>query len=107
MSFSKISILIRTFLRDEKLFNCINGIDRTMPEAQMIIVDCGEGSEAKTVIYDGMKSYGHKIVRLPFDSGLGAMSNAGVAVLERPYLLIASDDFDFDEKAAEGVHQLY
>jgi hypothetical protein len=105
--FDKIAVGIKTFLRDEKLFNVINAVDRYMPEAQMIIADCGEGSEAKTVIYHGMEAYGHKIIRLPFDAGFGAMSNAIATELKRNYLLIASDDFDFDAKAAQGVHSLY
>jgi hypothetical protein len=44
---------------------------------------------------------------LPFDSGFGAKSNRIAQVLKRPYLLAASDDFDFsDFNTRVGVSKL-
>lgn len=106
--FDNISIGIKTFLRDEKLFNSINAIHRRMPGAQMIIADCGEISETKKVIYAGLRELGHHAFVLPFDAGFGAMSNIIADQLSRPLLLVGSDDFDFDdEDVPVGVKQLY
>lgn len=94
--FDKIAIGIKTFLRDEKLFHAIEGIEKHFPGAQMIIADDGHMSEEKFKIYRSF-AYGecHKVIQMQFDSGFGAKSNAIANALERPYLLVASDDFDF------------
>jgi hypothetical protein len=102
--FSKISIGIKTFLRDEQLFNTIHAIQDNLPNAQMIIADCGDHTEEKEGVYADLARDGHHTIQLPFDAGFGAMSNAIVDVLDRPYLLIGSDDFDFStEEARQGV----
>ncbi len=90
---SDVSILLKTFLRDEKLFNSINAIRRNMPQIQMIIADDGEQTEEKDGVYADLVREGHKIIILPFDSGFGKKSNAGIAALDRPFLLVSSDDF--------------
>lgn len=103
----KISIGIKTFLRDEKLFNTIFAIRKTMPEAQMIIADCGEHTEEKDGIYADLRRDGHEIIQLELDAGFGRMSNAIVNALERPLLLIGSDDFDFQPpEVRQGIEKL-
>lgn len=91
----KVSILLKTFLRDAHLFDAVGGILQTMPEVQMIVVDDGEPSQPKSRLYDRLRDFGHVVLEMPFDSGFGAKSNAGVGMLLRPYLLIGSDDFEF------------
>ena len=61
----------------------------------MIIADCGEMCEQKDSFYAELTREGHIHIDLPFDAGFGVMSNAIVDRLERPYLLMGSDDFDF------------
>lgn len=103
----KISIGIRTFLRDAKLFHCIDGIRKTMPEVQMIIADCGEHTEEKDGLYAELRRDGHIVIQLSFDAGFGAMSNAIVEALERPLLLIGSDDFDFEPpEVRQGIERM-
>jgi GT2 family glycosyltransferase len=92
---NQISIGIKTLLRDEKLFRALDGISNTMPEAHVIVADDGRTSAVKEGYYASMESSGHTIIRLPFDSGFGAKANAIANALARPYLLVASDDFDF------------
>jgi GT2 family glycosyltransferase len=91
---AEVSILLKTFLRDEKLFDSVAAIRRSTPEIQMIIVDDGEQSEEKDGIYADLIREGHTVIILPFDSGFGAKSNAGIQALVRPMLLISSDDFN-------------
>ena len=103
----KVAVLIKTFLRDHYLLCAIDGIVSTMPEVQMIIVDDGDHSEAKNELYVRLRTNGHKVYQMPFDSGFGAKSNAGISDLMRPYLLIGSDDFNFhSEEVRRGVEKL-
>jgi hypothetical protein len=93
--FESISIGIKAFLRDAKLFRCVDGIRRNLPGAQIIIADDGEHTEEKDGLYAELIREGHKVLFLPFDSGFGAKSNAIVDHLSREFLLVGSDDFDF------------
>ena len=104
--FERIDIGIKTFLRDSQLFNSIDGIQRNYPGARMIIADCGDLTEEKDSFYAQITREGHIVLDLPFDAGFGVMSNAIAAASTRPYLLIASDDFEFNEKAAAGLVEL-
>jgi hypothetical protein len=105
--FEKISIGIKTFLRDEQLFNTIHAIQDNLSNAKMIIADCGDCTEEKDGVYADLAREGHHTIQLPFDAGFGAMSNAIVDVLDRPYLLIGSDDFDFStEDVRQGIELL-
>jgi hypothetical protein len=104
---SKISILIRTFLRDAHLFASVNGILKTMPEAKVIIADDGRASEMKSGFYARLRRAGHAVIEMSFDAGFGAKSNAAIRALDRPYLLIGSDDFDFSPRSVrEGIEEL-
>lgn len=105
--FEKIAIGVKTFLRDECLFNTIQAIRTNLPGAKMIIADCGDHTEEKDGIYADLAREGHHTIQLPFDAGFGAMSNAIVGVLDRPYFLIGSDDFDFSTpEARQGIEKL-
>jgi hypothetical protein len=101
--FEKIAIGIKTFLRDAKLVKAINGIISNMPGAQIIIADDGEETPQKYNMYSNLVHDGHKVGVYPFDSGFGFKSNKIISMLDRPYLLIGSDDFDFTLEAASGV----
>lgn len=61
----------------------------------MIIADDGEMTEEKDGLYAELQREGHKIIICPFDSGFGYKSNRIADALERNYLLVGSDDFDF------------
>jgi len=105
--FENISIGIKTFLRDEQLFNTIHAIRKYYKNTQMIIADCGEMTEEKDGLYADLVREGHIHIDLPFDAGFGRMSNAIADRLTRPYLLMGSDDFDFStNEAFIGVKNL-
>jgi hypothetical protein len=101
--FENLAIGIKTFLRDEHLSRAIQGIEKNFPGAQMIIVDDGRRSDSKDEKYHQLQLDGHVCTYMPFDSGFGAKSNKMVSLLERPLLLIGSDDFIFDAQAADSV----
>jgi hypothetical protein len=98
-----IAIGIKTFLRDNKLFKAIDGIRQNLPNAQIIVADDGYSTEPKTKLYSELEKDGHIVIICPFDSGFGYKSNAIASKLDRPYLLIGSDDFDFTPDAAAGI----
>jgi hypothetical protein len=105
--FRDIAIGIKTFLRDECLFNTIQAVRTNLGVAQMIIADCGDHTEEKDGIYADLEREGHKTIQLPFDAGFGAMSCAIVDASDREYLLIGSDDFDFSTYEARlGIAEL-
>ncbi len=104
---SDVSILLKTFLRDEKLFSSISAIRKNMPEIQMIIVDDGEMTEEKDGVYADLVREGHEVIILPFDSGFGKKSNAAIAALVRPMLLISSDDFSHSPSSVKvGIEKM-
>ena len=104
---SKVSIMIKTFLRDQHLACAIGGILSTMPEARIIVIDDGEPAPAKTMLYKRLRTQGHIVIELPFDSGFGAKSNAAAAACSTEYLLVGSDDFDFRPPSVRyGIEQL-
>lgn len=107
MDLSKISIGIKTFLRDAHLMEAIAGIQETLSECTMIIADDGEHTEEKDGIYNDLQRKGHKILICPFDSGFGYKSNRIAEALETPYLLVASDDFSFREPfVRRGIEEM-
>lgn len=106
---STVTVGIKTFLRDEKLFRTIAGIRRTMPEVQLCIVDDGHfaGDLDKRRLYDDLLNSGHTVVCTDFDSGFGRKSNIIANLFRTPYLLVASDDFDFEPHSARaGVEKM-
>lgn len=105
--FGKISVLIKTFKRDGYLLRCVRGVTHWMPQAKLVVVDDGHESSFKITWYSMLRKMGHIIAWLPFDSGFGAKANCGVGhSSSRPYVLVGSDDFDFDQKAMEGILRL-
>ena len=107
MDFSRISVGIKTFLRDEKLFYALDGIRHSLPSAQIIVADDGEMTDKKDGVYAALEREGHKVIRLPFDSGFGTKSNAITNSLSREFLLVGSDDFDFyPSDVARGIKKM-
>ena len=105
--FERISVGVKTFLRDPKLFRACDSIIKALPGAQIIVCDDGEPSDTKAIYYEGLEALGHKAICLPFDSGFGVKSNKIIDALDRPYLLMGSDDFDFSSSdVAVGIKKM-
>jgi len=104
---SKVSIGIKTFLRDEHLLSTITGIGTNLSSCEMVIADDGNFSVEKAMLYRELTSHGHVTEFLPFDSGFGFKSNWIARHFRRDYLLVASDDFDFHSpEVARGIEKL-
>lgn len=96
--FSRIDILIKTIHRDGYLRRTIAAIRENMPAARMVIMDDGMNAHFKPFLYAELRSQGHAIHQMKYDSGFGAKSNAAIRFYQREFVLIASDDFDFSKK---------
>ena len=103
---TRVSIGVKTFLRDKLLFNTISNIRAYLPDVQIIIADDGDSSSEKTEVYNYLRKQEHEVIVLPFDSGFGMKSNVIASACKRPYLLIGSDDFDFTWQACQGIERL-
>lgn len=95
MDLSRVTIGIKTLLRDAKLEIALDGILKTMPEARIIVVDDGPQTADKDIVYHALQLAGHTVDIMPFDSGFGAKSNRIAELLATDYLCVGSDDFDF------------
>ena len=126
----RVIVLVKTFLRDGYLYDCLSGLEENLPEVSVLVVDDGRMTPVKERAIDNLESFGGKWIMMPFDSGFGAKSNEAIRYLngrekfveqvatvfdvprrllptERPYLLIGSDDFDFRPKdVREGIIKL-
>lgn len=103
----RVSIGIKTLLRDEKLFRAVDRIRRNLPGAQMIIADDGDQTEEKDLLYAELIREGHKVLICPFDSGFGYKSNRIVDSLDREFIITGSDDFDFSPASVKmGIEKM-
>lgn len=105
--FASICILIKTFLRDGYLVQTVADIEAQLPGGKMVIVDDGYECPRKISLYNRLSRRGHVCRWLPFDTGFGAKANAALPYLDRPFTLVASDDFNFrGEGVVQGIQKL-
>jgi len=105
-SLSKVDLLIKTYLRDGLLLKTIDSVQRNLPDVRMVIVDDGFDTPQKIRLYGELRRIGHTCAWLPRDSGFGAKANLGVHSVDRPYVLIGCDDFNFSPHARTGIEKM-
>lgn len=103
---SRVTVLIKTFMRDGYLFQCLSGLEPNFLSAKFLIVDDGYERREKISRYADLRLWGHTCIWLPFDSGFGAKSNVLLKELDRDFVLIGSDDFNFSPAARKGVEDM-
>lgn len=101
-SLSRVSIMVKTFLRDGYLFRCLDGLEQNFADAQILVIDDGYEAGEKITRYAELRRKGHACLSMPFDSGFGTKANAAIMLAQREYMLVASDDFDFSDPAARA-----
>jgi GT2 family glycosyltransferase len=95
----QIAIIIPTFIRPQKVKNCIESILNVYPEG-MVRIYVGDQSD---IIDDNMQEFynkleikGHKFFKLPYNCGLAYARNYLIQQIStEPYILIIDDDFIF------------
>jgi hypothetical protein len=102
---SIVGIIIPTFLRDDKLINCVNsilksfeGINRFQPFFKIYIGDQGNQGVDKSKYYQKLIDSGHSVFTLPYNCGLSYARNYLIEKSKEPYILVIDDDYIFTEK---------
>jgi len=93
MNLSEVTAVIKTFHRDQYMFNCVKTLKASYPEIHVIVVDDGQPSEEKRAKLTalGVEQY----VPMAFNQGLCVGRNTGCKLVETPYVLIGDDDFTY------------
>jgi hypothetical protein len=104
-------VMIKTFLRDGYLLACLEGLEKHFPDATTVVVDDGREDRLKITKYAAMRERGDAVLWMTFDSGFGAKANEAMKYIRenRPdleYVLIGSDDFEFDVNVRVGVEAM-
>ena len=81
---SCITAVIKTFERPKACARLVRSLQRLYPTMPIVVVD--DSREPRPIP-------GTSLVRLPFDSGVGAGRQAGLERVETPFLLNLDDDF--------------
>jgi len=88
-----IAVCIKTFMREENFFRAVDMVEKNFPYPhRFYIADDGNVSEEKEQLYRKLENSGHKIIRLPFNSGLSVGRNALIKEAAEDYVLIMDDD---------------
>jgi phosphorylcholine metabolism protein LicD len=100
-----IAIIIPTFLRDDKLKECVNSIlknfgavNNFQPNIRIYIGDQADIPAEKMEYYNYLKELGHKFFKLPYNCGLAYARNYLISQIVEPYVLICDDDYIFTDK---------
>lgn len=103
----RVSVGVKTFLRDNKFTKTLTDIIVGMPEVEVVVADDGIIDNRKKAAYTVLRMKGHKFIECPFDSGFGYKSNKIADAFTRDYLLIGADDFDFEPRSVRnGIEAL-
>jgi GT2 family glycosyltransferase len=92
-----VTALIKTFLRDDYLFTCVQSLRETYPDIRIIVGDDGRHTIAKE---RRLRELGvERYLKLPYDVGTCFGRNRLLDACETPYFLLGDDDFHYDERA--------
>jgi len=105
---NKLAIGIKTFMRDAVLFKTLEiyqaMLAKTGLSYKFYIADDGPQDDAKAMVYTKLKTDGHMIISLPFDSGISFGRNAIIKQIKEPYILISDDDVVIRD--AESINRM-
>ena len=107
----KLGILIHTFLRDEKMVQCVNSVldNLKVVDYKIYLSDGGIMTDEKEIFYKKLENLGHKVMLVPFDFPPQVIRNYFISIMkEEEYVLKMDDDFviDKDTKITETVYFL-
>jgi len=100
-----VTAIIKTFLRDEYLYTCVDSLLEVYPDIKILIADDSYENPKKDMplekrnFYKKVEKLGHQVHFLPYDSGLCVGRNALVQKVKTKYLLIGDDDFKYSIQA--------
>jgi GT2 family glycosyltransferase len=95
----RLAISIKTFLRNDCLFECVQAI-RTHVDLpyRIYVADDGPVDEQKRALYESLRDEGHFVLELPYDVGASAGRNALLEHIDEELVLRLDDDFIVTEE---------
>lgn len=88
---NSVTALIKTFLRDEYVFRCVESLRQFYPAVQILVADDGHHTDEKE---EKLSRLGVQYIKLPFGSApICKARNLLVDAAQTPYVLIGDDDF--------------
>ena len=99
--YREYAIVITTFMRNEKVRNCIDSLLNHYPDGlfRIYLGDQNEKIPASMEnYYQKLRKSGHKVYKLPHNCGLSYARNYLVQRVREPYVMIIDDDFLFTKK---------
>jgi GT2 family glycosyltransferase len=96
-SLKDVTALIKTFLRDDYLFMCVQSLRDVYPDIHIVVADDGRCGPTKE---SALRRLGvERYIRLPYDVGTCAGRNVLIDACQTPFFLLGDDDFFYDEQA--------
>lgn len=93
---NNFAIGIKTFMRDAVLYKTIDAYHQMLAKLglpyRFYVADDGPQDDAKLAFYGKLKTDGHMVITLPFDSGISFGRNAIIKQVKEDYILITDDD---------------
>lgn len=83
---AKVTLLVKTFERPALLRRLVTSIRRMYPSVPIVVVD----DSREPSVLPGVET-----ITLPFDQGVSAGRQAGLARVATPYVMVLDDDFIF------------
>lgn len=101
MNDPELTIGVLTFLRDDKLFNCIMNMKNISIPYELHILDHGKMTPVKKALYDSLRQGGHQVYEWPFYTIRGKCRNHLFNSAETKYFLMLGDDYYVRENTVE------
>jgi len=107
------SIILKTFMRPEKLEKCLQSmVSLTIPPKKIVVADDGGPSDEKSRVYKKYeKILPLQVIELDFDAGLSKGRNIAFQNTDTPFILLIDDDhylssniFEIQEILDENPH---
>lgn len=94
----ELAILCHTFLRDDKMYKCINSFIEKLPYAKIYLTDGGIISAKKNQFYNELRKKGHTVLLMPFDISPAKARNIIIERIKEEFILKIDDDFYVGDK---------
>lgn len=92
VSLDDVTVIIKTFLRDEYAKDCILSLRKYWGNIKIVLADDGHMTPEKEAFYKAQKvEYYH----LPWDQGVCVGRNFLIDKVKTPYLVVGDDDFEY------------
>lgn len=89
-SFKDVTAIIKNFLREPYMYECVASLKKNYPDISIIVLDDGHLTDEKR---EWAKQNKVEYIEKDFDIGLGRARNILIQHVKTPYVLVGDDDF--------------